>query len=115
MDEIGPNEARILATVTAIYDERSRSGPCAEAPCEATIRVDSVLGYGSAFPRPLSRGEHLVVRFAFTLAPTAEIRLNIDDSFPGLGLGDAFWADLQGMEQPGETAFEVYVYHRARE
>lgn len=115
LEEAGPNEARILATVTAVFDERAESGPCAQARCRATIRVDSVLGYGSAFPRPISTGEHMDVRFAFTLAPTDDIDLNIDDSYPGLEPGEAFWAILQGRPAPGGTSFVVYAYHPAYE
>lgn len=115
LEEAGPNEARILATVTAVFDERSESGPCAQARCRATIRVDSVLGYGSAFPRPISTGEHMDVRFAFTLAPTDDLDLNIDDSYPGLEPGEAFWAILQGRPAPGATSFVVYAYYSAYE
>ncbi len=113
MDDIAPNEARIRGTITAIYEERSGSGPCAQAPCAATVRVDSVLGYGSAFPRPISRGEHLDVRFAFTLAPTAELDMNLDDSYPGLELGSSFRADVQGQMSPGGPSFVVYSYYPA--
>lgn len=115
MDDIGPNEARVHATVTAIYDERASSGPCAEAPCRATIRIDSLLGYGSAFPRPLSKGEHLEVQFAFTLADTDELDLNVDRSYPGLSAGEAFWADLQGRSVPGGMSFSVHRYYRAND
>lgn len=115
MDDVGPNEARVLATLTGIHAERARSGPCAEAACSGVIRIDSLLGYGSAFPAPLSKGQHLDARFAFTLDPTREVDIDVDTTLPGLSLGDSFWADLQGLPAPGTTRYTIQEYYRLDE
>ena len=115
MDDVGPNEARVLGTLTGILSQRAASGPCAQAACHGIIRIDSVLEYGSAFPRPLSKGEHLEARFAFTLESTDEAGVTIDTPFPGVELGASFWADLQGMPAPGKTSFTIHQYYRVDE
>ena len=111
MDDIAPNEARILATLTGIYSEPAASGPCAEAACRGVIRIDSVLGYGSSFPQPVGKGQHLEVRFAFTLEPTEDAGVTLDTPFPGIDLGESFWANLQGLPAPGRTNYTVHEYY----
>lgn len=114
---INPNEIRLLATVVVVDTTRASrpTDPCFDVPCHATIRVDSVFGYGSGFPRPVTAGDELDVRFAFTLAPTDEVMPDLVESFPGLETGDAFWADVRAHPSPGPgngaTRFVIYNYY----
>lgn len=114
--EVNPGEVRAVSTVLRIDSTRAvRSGdPCATYPCHAVIRIDSVLAYGSGFPRPLSAGESLRARFAFTLAPSNVAMPEIAKPLPGLEVGDTFMADLRTHPKPGPDpggpSFVVYDY-----
>lgn len=100
---LGPGQARLAGTVVSIDTARSTrpSDPCAKAPCRAQVRVDTVLGYGGGFPRPLVPGETLAVHFGFTLAPTPSVMPEVTPPYPGLEVGDAFTADLRARDAPG--------------
>lgn len=117
---VNPGEVRIASTIVSIDTVRSaRAGdPCARHACYATIRIDSVLGYGSGFPRPLSPGESVRARFAFTLAPSVEAMPGYETSLPGLEEGDSFRADLRVHPVPTlqaqDPTFVVYEYHATR-
>src|SRR5512135_3353036 len=52
---ISPGHCRIIGTVIFIDTALASSGPCSKAPCRTIVRVDSVLGYGSAFGNPVAR------------------------------------------------------------
>lgn len=116
---VGPGQARILGTVVAVDTVRSArpADPCAQAPCYASVRVDSVFGYGSAFARPLSAGEAVRVRFGYTLGATEAVMPTLTPSYPGLAAGEAFLADVHAQAVPAPSpggasaAFVVYGYH----
>ena len=106
---IAPNHCRILATVVAIdtvLKAANPNDPCAKAPCNATVRVDSLLGYGSGFPATLSRGQQISARFRFTTAPTAGLLPELSQNFPGVRVGTKILADVEGSQAPafGETS-----------
>jgi len=116
---IAPNHCRILATVIAIdstLDSANPDDPCAKAPCNATVRIDSLLGYGPAFPAAFSKGQQISVRFGFTTAPTAGLFPEMSQNFPGVGAGTKILADVEGTEAPaigestGGAAFTIYGY-----
>ncbi len=94
-----PNTCRVRSTIVAIdtsFTGASSSDPCAKFPCEATVRIDEVLGYGSAFDRTLSAGETVTVTFAYTLAPTRLAYPDMKPGLPGLEVGSSFTADIEG-------------------
>ena len=95
-----PNACRIAGTITAVLPADSVAGnaPCGKVPCEADVRVDSILGYGSSFPYPLAAGTIVRMRFAYTLAPTAAMFPGTPDLPQGLKSGDAF----RGVMEAGE-------------
>lgn len=66
---VPPGHCRILATVVSISDMLSSrpDDPCAKTPCRATIKIDKVIGYGSAFNAPLSEGSQFEVKFRSTV------------------------------------------------
>jgi hypothetical protein len=113
---IPPNHCRIIGVVAAVEDiAASASAPeqCSQAPCWAIIRVESVLGYGSAFGSPLTHGSEILVHFPFTLMPTKEIFPQLDTQFPGLSAGSRFLADLEAQYRPGtgsDTTVKYVVY-----
>ncbi len=117
-ETIAPNKCRIVATVLAI-DSTLQSGetasPCARVPCQAIVRVDSILGYGQAFVRPLSKGERIQVMFVFTVGPTKGLFPNMTENYPGVRVGSRFLADVGAHDEPmskdsGTVSFLVYGY-----
>jgi hypothetical protein len=102
VEQIPPNYCRIVGMIVSIDSAQmlssDTSGPCAKAPCRAIVRVDSVLGYGSAFPQPLSVGQAVPVVFTFTLAPTNTLFPDVDPPYPGLTIGSLFVANVRGMQ-----------------
>jgi hypothetical protein len=115
-EQIPPSQCRIRATVVSIDSTLSSSdtsNPCSRFPCSAKIRVDSVLGYGAGFDRPLAPGETIPVTFAFTLKPITLSSLK--ETLPGLQIGSSFTADLQGgspspAAKETEQSFVIYSY-----
>ena len=93
-DIIPPQASRITATVLAVLPPAvdGSASPCAQHPCHARIRVDSVLGYGQGFSSALSVGDTLTVFFEYTLADTRTIFPDFQQHFPGLRPGDTFRA-----------------------
>lgn len=113
-ETIPPNTCRLVATVISI-DPTLKSGndkdPCSKAPCFATVRVDSIVGYGAAFTKPLAVGNTISVTFAFTVAPTKEIIPSLSQSYPGVAKGTTFSADVisqQGLND--EVSYRIYEY-----
>jgi len=115
---IAPNKCRILGTVVAIdstLELTDPSDPCSKVPCRATVRIDSVLGYGQAFPEPLTKGEEVSVKFKFTLSPTESLFPNMTQSYPGVQLGSTILSDIEAHERPMQIeasalSFEIYGY-----
>jgi hypothetical protein len=116
-ERIAPGKCRIVGTIVAIDSTMEATGPCSKAPCRAVVRVDSVLGYGSAFGNPVALQGQIPVRFAFTLAPTTkDLFPNMTDRFPGLALGSRFQTDLESAVEMKSTGgrpwYLVYDYRR---
>ena len=117
-ETIPPSRCRLVGTIVAIdsgFRSSNANEPCSRVPCRASVRVDSVLGYGPGFPTVLSRSEEIYVKFAFTLGPTRELFPNMSEFYPGLGVGSTFTADVTGTAMPtmGKSytpEFEVYGY-----
>lgn len=116
-EPIPPNHCRIVGTVVSI-DPVSQSSdpndPCARVPCKAAIRVNRVLGYGSAFTKPLSPGNVISVQFAFTTGATKELFPSMASSYPGVQQGTSFQADVRSDEVGGKggssPVFVIYGY-----
>jgi hypothetical protein len=97
---LDPDVCRIIGTVISVDSiraNRSASDPCSKAPCEALVRVDSVLSYGSSFPLPLSSGQMVHTHFTFTLAPTAEVLPSVKPGYPGASAGSVIRTDLKSL------------------
>ena len=112
-EPVAPNHCRIVGTILEVQgpDRSAASGdPCSKFPCSATVLVDSVLGYGSAFPGALAPRQVIEVRFQYTLAPSREAFPSETFSLPGLSPGHRFRADVSGFEEmaaPGQQGTKV--------
>jgi len=104
---------RIVATVLSVDSSLaagSPDDPCTKAPCRAMVRIDSVLGYGSAFPLPFTPGQVIRTRFSFTLSPTAVLLPSVKPPLPGLAAGSHFKTDVRSTERPGQAgADQIFV------
>jgi hypothetical protein len=114
---IPPNHCRVIATIESIekrLEGANDKDPCSKAPCLATLRVDSLLGYGSAFPKVLSVGQQLRVKFAFTLGPTRELIPEVKPPLPGLAEGSIVKADIKATVGMGEAepTYMIYAYEK---
>ncbi len=112
---ISPGHCRIIGTLVSVDSTLAESGPCSKAPCRATIRVDSVLGYGAAFLRPLAVNSQINVRFVLTVGPTtSELFPNMTDRMPGIQIGGKFQTDVESREEMGQATtgpiYLVYAY-----
>jgi hypothetical protein len=112
-----PGNCKVIATVESIDKALKGTGandPCSKAPCSATVRIDSILGYGSAFPKPLVAGQIIQVTFANTLNPTKEMFPDIEPSLPGLRVKDTFAALISGSVAMASTepSYAIYSYEK---
>ena len=117
-DPVPAGHCRVVATIVNVHPPQQggkEEDPCRRFPCSATVRVDSVLGYGSGFRSALGPGQVIEARFVYTLAPSREAHPGQAFSLPGLGEGDRFQADLSGgseaMGQETES-YGVALYKR---
>ena len=113
-EPIPPNHCRIVGTVVGIDQTLNSSdpqSPCSKAPCSATVRVDSILGYGSAFGGSIAAGRQVQMSFGLTLSPTKGIFPQLTQSYPGLKVGASFVANVRlGEELGGKTSYSVNHY-----
>lgn len=118
-NKISPGHCRIIGTIVSIdssLDKGSRKDPCSMKPCNAEVRVDSIIGYGSSFP-PLLTGRVIRIHFYFTLsATTKELFPNLREFYPGLQVGSSFLGDVEVLHQMNESdstmRYAIYGYRR---
>ncbi|MGB2868806.1 MAG: hypothetical protein WBD36_10160 [Bacteroidota bacterium] len=106
---------RIVGTVLAVDTtelQANGDGPCSKAPCVAKVRIDSILGTGSSFARPLAVGSAVRVRFAYTLSPSKELFPRMDPPLPGLLAGTQFKAFMQSSAESSTYSVETYDIHQ---
>ena len=111
--KILPGHARIVGVITKIepaVKSEDPNDPCSKAPCVAMVKVKGA-EYGAGFPSFLS--EEVRIKFQFTLAPTTKDLLpNMEDSYPGLKVGDEFTALVAYIETINNTLpnYQIYGY-----
>ena len=106
---------RIVGTVLSVDTTElsaNGDGPCSRVPCVATVRIDSILGTGSSFARPLTVGSAVLVRFAYTLSPSKELFPRMDPPLPGLRTGTQFRALMQSSAEGSTYSVEMYDIHQ---
>lgn len=113
---IPPGHIRIVGTVVRVLaPSGSATSPCDRFACDAQVRIDSVLGYGSGVTATLAVGQQVRMHFPFTLHPTREARPDLQVDLPGLREGDRFRADVEVQgPSPGKSnsLFRIYRYEK---
>lgn len=91
-DTVPPGHAFLSGEISTIEPiQKNANGPCSEYPCIAMVKVKT-MEYGAGFP-VVTIGKQIEVKFAFTLNKTTKDMFpNMDDSYPGLKVGDNFEA-----------------------
>jgi hypothetical protein len=75
--------------------------------------VESVIGYGSAFPTAFNAGDQISVSFAFTLHPTGQLFPRMEHHLPGLKVGQVFKADVTASDlisSDSQPELIIYTY-----
>ncbi len=110
-DTIPPGNAQITGEVISIepkLSEGDSSGPCSKAPCIAKVKIESIQ-YGAGFP--VLNNKEIRVKFKFTLSPTSkELFPNMEESYPGLNVGDKFSAMVGSQASVNNAEPEFFVY-----
>jgi len=113
------NSYRIIGSIVHIYDNfqlHDTSGVCAKAPCEATVKIETIKRRGASFIGAIAAGEKIKVHFAFTLNPTTkELFPNMTARYPGLKKNDKFVADIQSRLAIGgneNVRYVIYGYEK---
>ena len=115
---ISVGKCRVEATVVEILEPSATANeedPCSKYPCLAKIKIDKIIGYGSAFPAVFHSEQIISVKFAGTLMPSAVVDPESGQKLPGLEKGDSFKTDIssmQGMGEKSEQTFLIYDYHK---
>ena len=98
-EKVAPDNCRINGTVVKIFEVNESSGPCSINPCTASVKIDNVVGTGFSFKTPLIKDETIKIKFEFTLSETSnELFPTLNNSFPGLKVGDKFTGDVERIE-----------------
>jgi len=112
--EIPPGHAKIVGIIVEIdpvADKSNLNDPCSKAPCIAIVKVSSAV-YGAAFPS-FSKDDEIRIKFLFTLEKTTkELFPNMEETYPGLKVGQEFIALVAHIENIDKTApkFQIYSY-----
>lgn len=111
-DTIPPGQARISGEIVEIEPISKMAGdnsPCSKAPCLAKVKIDGIT-YGAGFP-VINKNNNVTIKFNFTLNPTTkDLFPNMDETYPGLKVGDKFTA-LTGFENViGKDDPEFYIF-----
>jgi hypothetical protein len=109
-NRIPPGHAELTGQILEILPidkSQNEKDPCSNAPCKAKVKIENIT-YGPGFPTLTDNS--IILKFNLTLSPTTkEMFPNLDESYPGLKVGDKFTAIagfvmVMGKEQP-----EFYV------
>jgi hypothetical protein len=111
-NKIPPGYAEIIGVIVEIEPVAkmpNENDPCSKAPCIAKVKIESA-SYGAGFPT-FNKKDYIQVKFYFTLMPTTkEMFPNMDDSYPGLNVGDKFTALTGFVSVIGSDNPEYFVY-----
>ncbi|MCF6271353.1 MAG: hypothetical protein L3J41_16705 [Melioribacteraceae bacterium] len=115
-NKIAPNNSRISGTIVSVGMIDETSGPCAEHPCLAEVKINNVIGTGFGFKTPLIKGNIIKIKFEFTLSETSkELFPNLNKSFPRLKVGDKFIGDVERVEliklSKNNTNYEYIIFN----
>ncbi|MCH7972589.1 MAG: hypothetical protein IH949_01630 [Bacteroidetes bacterium] len=112
ISKIPPGHARIVGEITKIEpvaENKDSNDPCSKAPCIAMVKVKGA-EYGAGFPS-LTINSEIKIKFQFTLVPTSkELFPNMEDSYPGLKVGQEFTALVAHIENIDKTLPSYLIY-----
>ncbi len=104
-EQIAPGYCRIIGTIVLIdssLEKGTSKSPCSKVPCNAVVRIDSIIGYGSN-SSTLSVNKLIDVHFNFTLSPTSkDLFPNMQEYYPGLQTGTRFEGDIYNEVKKGD-------------
>lgn len=113
-DALSPGSCRLVGKIIAVLPDLDpdKSTPCGQVPCRAVFRVEQIIGYGSAFGKPLSKNQEIKAYFNFTLSPSKKFFPELTRPLPGLLPGDQFQADVRQVgDAPADASWlQVYSY-----
>lgn len=111
-NKIPPGYAEIIGEIVEIEPITKMSDendPCSKAPCIAKVKIESA-SYGAGFPT-FSKNVSVKIKFNFTLLPTSKDMFpNMEESYPGLKVGDKFAALTEFVSTIGNNNPEYFVY-----
>lgn len=118
--KVPPGNCRITGRIISIKPNLLTSNPknvCSQYPCFATVKIDSILGYGAAFSKPVNRGKEITLKFEYSLKPTTkELFPNMDERLPGLDVNSVFTGDIEYLspaENPeiiDDNTYRIFYY-----
>lgn len=115
-NKIPPGQAEIngeIVEILPIQRMQNDKDPCSKAPCMAKVKVENI-SYGAGFP-VINKKDTLTIKFNFTLLPTTkEMFPNMDETYPGLNVGDRFSAHTSFVSSIGSGQSEFFVYGYSR-
>ena len=102
-------ESGVIKSILPVADSGIEGDPCSIAPCVASVKVESV-SYGAGFS-PFPKNGEIKMKFQYTLEKTnKELFPNLEESFPGLNVGDEFIAIAAYIESVDQSAPKYIVY-----
>ena len=106
---------RVVAQITQIkpINKNANALPCRDNPCEATIKVEKIIGKGAFFEGEVAEGQTLDAYFVKTLVSTKNIFPNLQQHFPGLKTNERFQADLiYNLKAAKVSKYQVVTYKK---
>lgn len=113
-ENISPGSLLIIGTVMEIdssTDTSNPDSPCGKVPCNTVVKIDSVLGYGAAFGKPLVPQRDINLKFMFTTGMTSsDLFPNINENFPGVKVGSKFRGSIQEIKNAVNKSSDLRLY-----
>ena len=82
-----------------ISEINKTNSPCGKVPCITVVKIDSILGYGSAFGKPLNRDTNIKLKFMFTTQETTKkLFPNINKYYKGVNVGSQFFGNVKEIK-----------------
>lgn len=111
-NKIPPGYAEIIGVIVEIEPVAktpNKNDPCSKASCIAKVKIESA-SYGAGFPT-FNKNVSVKIKFNFTLLPTSKDMFpNMEESYPGLKVGDKFTALTGFVSVIGSDNPEYFVY-----
>lgn len=106
---------RVVAQIVKVkpINKNAANALCGKNPCEATIKIEKVIGKGAFFNGDVDNGKSFDAFFVKTLAPTKNLYPNLQKHFPGLKNNDRFQADIiYNMKASEGSKYQVITYEK---